>query len=67
MRAANAGSTVLGVGIVNSLYHTSGLANANVALAADTSNGGLKITVTGVASTNLNWVATVNTSEVVNT
>ena len=67
MRAANAGTTALGVGIVNSLYHTAGLANADVALTADTSNGGLKITVTGVASTNLNWVATINTSEVVNT
>jgi hypothetical protein len=66
MRQGQASDTALGVGIVNSLYHTSGLANAAVALSADTTNGGLKIQVTGIASTNLNWVATVHTSEVVN-
>ena len=33
-----ASDTTLGVGIVNSLYHTSGLANAAVALSADTTN-----------------------------
>ena len=66
MRQGQASDTALGVGIVNDLYHTSGLANAAVALSADTTNGGLKIQVTGIASTNLNWVATVHTSEVVN-
>ena len=35
-----------------------------VALSADTTNGGLAITVTGAAATNIRWVATVNTSEV---
>ena len=66
MRQGQASDTTLGVGIVNDLYHTAGLANAAVALSADTTNGGLKIQVTGIASTNLNWVATVHTSEVVN-
>jgi len=66
MRQGQVSDTTLGVGIVNSLYHTSGLANAAVALSADTTYGGLKIQVTGIASTNLNWVATVHTSEVVN-
>ena len=66
MRQGQASDTALGTGIVNSLYHTAGLANAAVALSADTTNGGLKIQVTGIASTNLNWVATVHTSEVVN-
>ena len=66
MRQGQASDTALGVGIVNDLYHTAGLANAAVALSADTTNGGLKIQVTGIASTNLNWVATVHTSEVVN-
>jgi hypothetical protein len=36
----------------------------NIALTADTVNGGLAITVTGAAATNIRWVATVNTSEV---
>ena len=35
-----------------------------VALTADTTNGGLAITVTGSATTNIRWVATVSTSEV---
>ena len=37
----------------------------SVAVSADTSNGGLLITVTGAASTNIRWVATVQTSEVI--
>ena len=35
-----------------------------MALTADTTNGGLKIEVTGAAATNIRWVATVHTSEV---
>jgi len=35
-----------------------------VAVAADTTNGALKITVTGAAATNIRWVATANTAEV---
>ena len=35
-----------------------------MALSADTTNGGLAITVTGAASTNIRWVATIHTSEV---
>ena len=66
MRQGAAADTSLGVGIVNKLYASSGISAADVALSADTSNGCLKIQVTGVASTNLNWVATVNTSEVIN-
>ena len=63
LRDANAASTVLGNGIVNKLYATSGASAWAVALSADTTNGGLKIEVTG-AATNIRWVATVNTSEV---
>ena len=65
LRDANAGSTVLGNGIVNSLYHTSGASAWAIALSADTTNGGLKVQVTGAASTNIRWAATVNTSEVI--
>ena len=35
-----------------------------MALSADTTNGGLKIQVTGAASTNIRWVATIQTAEV---
>jgi len=64
LRDANAASTVLGNGIVNKLYATSGASAWAVALSADTTNGGLKVEVTGAAATNIRWVATVNTSEV---
>ena len=64
LRDANAASTVLGNGIQNKLYATSGASAWVIALTADTTNGGLKIEVTGAASTNIRWVATVNTSEV---
>jgi hypothetical protein len=35
-----------------------------ITLSADTTNGGLAVTATGAASTNIRWVATINTSEV---
>lgn len=60
-REASAGTTVL----VNSA--TTVIDNTpswGMALSADTTNGGLKIEVTGAASTNIRWVATIHTSEV---
>ena len=65
LRDANAASTVLGSGIQNKLYATSGASAWAIALTADTTNGALAITVTGAAATNIRWVATVNTSEVI--
>jgi len=64
LRDANAASTVLGNGIKNKMYASAGASAWDIALTADTTNGGLKIEVTGAASTNIRWVATVNTSEV---
>jgi hypothetical protein len=60
-REGSAGTTTL----VNSA--TTVLDNTpswGMALSADTTNGGLKIEVTGAASTNIRWVATIHTSEV---
>ena len=60
-REGSAGTTVL----VNSA--TTVLDNTpawGMALTANTTRGGLAITVTGEASTNIRWVATINTSEV---
>ncbi len=60
-REGSAGTTVL----VNSA--TTVLDNTpswGMALSADTTNGGLAITVTGAASTDIRWVATIHTSEV---
>jgi len=60
-REANAASTVLVKSTIDDFNVPTGWA---VALTADTTNGGLAITVTGAAATNIRWVATVNTSEV---
>lgn len=60
-REGSAGTTVL----VNSA--TTVLDNTpswGMALSADTTNGGLKIEVTGAGATNIRFVATINTSEV---
>ena len=60
-REGSAGTTVL----VNSA--TTVLDNTpswGMALSADTTNGCLKIEVTGAASTDIRWVATIHTSEV---
>ena len=60
-REANAGTTVLVNSATTVLDNTP---NWGMALSADTTNGGLAITVTGAASTNIRWVATIHTSEV---
>ena len=60
-REANAGTTVL-VGSTTTVIDNT--PSWGMALTADTTNGGLAITVTGASSTNIRWVATVNTSEV---
>jgi hypothetical protein len=60
-REGGAGTTVL----VNSATTVLGNTPAwGMALTADTTSGGLAITVTGAASTNIRWVSTINTSEV---
>lgn len=60
-REANAASTTLVNSATTVISNASGWA---VAVSADTTNGGLAITVTGAAATNIRWVATAYTSEV---
>ena len=60
-REGSAGTTVLVNSATTVLDNTPGW---GMALSADTTNGGLKIEVTGAAATNIRWVATINTSEV---
>jgi len=65
MRGANAGSTVLiGTPQLNRVAATAGASTWVVALSADTTNGGLRVTVTGVAATTIRWVAKIETTEV---
>jgi hypothetical protein len=61
-RGANAAATVLKNSVKTVLQEDVAGWDCNVS--ADTTNGGLAVTVTGAASTNIRWVATVTTSEV---
>lgn len=66
-RGANAAATAL----VAAITPTAGAADSGasawtLAIAADTTNGGLSITGTGAAATTIRWVCTVSTVEVVN-
>ena len=60
-REGNAASTVLVASAINTISNVPGW---TLALTADTTNGALAITATGAASTNIRWVATIQTSEV---
>ena len=63
-RGASVGTTVLvGTPVVNLIAQNSGASTWVVALTADTTNGGLAVTVTGQASTTIRWVCKVETTE----
>lgn len=61
-REGTAASTTLVASTVTAISNAPGW---TLALSADTTNGGLAITATGAAATNIRWVATVQTSEVI--
>lgn len=61
VRGTTAASTTLVASTVTAISNVPGW---TLALSADTTNGGLTVTVTGAASTNIRWVATAQTSEV---
>lgn len=60
-REGSAGTTVLVNSALTVIDNTPGW---TLALSADTTNGGLAITATGAAATNIRWVSTIQTSEV---
>jgi len=63
-RATTTASTALvGTPSVTSLYADAGATAWAVAVTADTTNGGLKVTVTGAAATTIRWVAQIRTTE----
>ena len=63
-RGANAASTALVAAVTPMLIAQDvSLATTVLAVTADTTNGGLAVTVTGIAATNLRWVATIQTAE----
>ena len=61
VRGASAASTTL---VFSTVMAISNLPLWTLALSADTTNGGLAVTATGAAATNIRWVATIQTSEV---
>jgi Head domain of trimeric autotransporter adhesin len=60
-REGTAASTTLVNSAITTIDNTPGW---TVALSADTTNGGLAVTVTGAAATNIRWVGNFQTSEV---
>jgi hypothetical protein len=63
-RGANAASTAMvGTPTVTMTHNDAGAAAWTVAVTADTTNGGIAVTVTGAASTTIRWVAKITTTE----
>lgn len=62
-RGANAASTTLIQSVINAVAADAGASTWVVALSADTTNGGLAVTVTGQAATTIRWVCKVETTE----
>ena len=63
-RGANAASTAMvGTPTVTMTHNDAGAAAWTVAVTADTTNGGISVTVTGAAATTIRWVCRINTTE----
>jgi len=63
-RGANAASTAMvGTATVTMTHNDAGAAAWTVAVTADTTNGGIAVTVTGAAATTIRWVCKINTTE----
>jgi hypothetical protein len=62
-RGANAAATTLIQSVINRVAADAGASTWIVALSADTTNGGLAVTVTGQAATTIRWVCKIETTE----
>lgn len=66
-RGANVSSVqLLGAATISSLAGDSGASSWNVVITADTANGGVSFSVTGAPGTTIRWLASVDSTEVVN-
>ena len=63
-QGAAAANTVVVDQTQHTLLADASLLATAIAITADTTNGGLNLTVTGIAGSNLRWVATIQTTEV---
>lgn len=65
-RGANAAATaIVGTPTITAIASSAGASGWGLAVTVDTTLGGLKLTATGVAATNIKWVADIETVEVV--
>jgi hypothetical protein len=63
-RGASAGTTAMvGTPTVTMTHNDAGASAWTVAVTADTTNGGIKVEVTGAASTTIRWVCKIETTE----
>lgn len=62
-RDANAASTVVTAAAPTSIGASGGAAAWVLAITADTTNGGLRLTVTGAAASTISWTAALSTAE----
>ena len=56
-------AAIVGTPVLNVIAQDSGASTWTISITADTTNGGLSITVTGQASTTIRWVAKIQTTE----
>lgn len=61
--ATAASTTMVGTPTVTMTHNDAGAAAWTVAVTADTTNGGISVTVTGAAATTIRWVASITTTE----
>jgi hypothetical protein len=63
-RGANAASTtIVGSVVLNTIAQDAGASTWVIAITADTTNGGIRVTVTGQAATTIRWVSKIETTE----
>jgi hypothetical protein len=62
--ASAAATSIVGAVILNTIAQDAGASSWGVAITADTTNGGLAVTVTGQLSTTIRWVCRTETTEV---
>jgi hypothetical protein len=63
-RGVGVGTTVIiGTVILNTIAQDAGASTWSIAITADTTNGGVRVTVTGQASTTIRWVCKIETTE----
>jgi hypothetical protein len=63
-RGADAASTaIIGTVILNTIAQDAGASTWSIAITADTTNGGIRVTVTGQAATTIRWVCKIETTE----